>query len=250
MAVDTERLDEMFTDAREILDEWEGRWVDKTGPSTEANPALPSDVGRTTDMFEYFRLAQVEYFLPGRTGQPLIVLAKKVAELVEDYFFGQWRSDFARPEKLQSVWFDELRYGMLLSLVSKEAGVFEHLIKFPTPDLPHDDGAWNRSEADNAFYISLCTWLRSGNLPAAALKGKRPKLLQDVAQSILESEQAKFDKRFSAYINWYKRHEHEDRGNLLICLDGSILLGVAELRGLRVGELWARDENILLRAKE
>ena len=244
----TERLDEMFSDAREILDEWEGRWVDKLGPSTEANPALPSDVGRITDLFEYFRLAQIEYFSPGRTGHDLPALSKKGAELAEDYFFGQWRRGFARPEKLRGVWFDELRYGMLLSLVSKELAIFNQIITFPTSDLPHDDGAWDRSQSDNQLYTWLCASLRSSSRVEVALKGKRPKLLQDVAICILQNEQAKFEDRFESYINWYKKYEYDDRGNLLICLDGSILLAIAESRALKVDELWQRNQSSLLRA--
>lgn len=247
MSNDDERIERICESAQKRLGEWGGRWIDKVGPSTENNPALPPDVGRATDIFEYFRLAQVEYRVPGRTNYRLDELSEKVATLAEDYFFGEWRDSFANPDKLRHEWFDELRFGMLFGLMLPDLGSFNRIAAFPTDELPHDDGAWEHTPSDNQVYIALCESLQSDEVQQpAGLQGKRPKAMQQVINAIFMDDEKEFEKQFSGYLAWYKKHEHEDRGNLLISIDGSILLLVAKTRGLQTEHLWVRDREILL----
>ncbi len=242
-----DRMEVICESARSRLNKIEGRWIDKVGPSTPDNPALPSDFGRTTDIFEYFRLMLVEYRMPGRTGQRLDELAQKVAALVEEFFLGEWRQSFDNPEKLRYQWFDELRFGMLAGLLLQDQSLFRRIIPFPVADLPHDDGAWDRTVSDNQVYKTLCASLQTGEeQPVPALRGKRPKALQQVISAIFQRDNKLFLKAWNSYLNWYKKCEHEDRGNMLICLDGSILLLIAKAYGLPTRELQEQDHPLLL----
>lgn len=245
--LDTQRINNICESARKRLNKWGGRWVDRLGPSSEANPTLPPDFGRTADIFEYFRLMQVEYLMPGKTGETLDSLAKNVAALVEDYFFGDWRTVFDDPVKLRREWFDELRFGMLAGLLLSDRRLFQRILQFPTFELAHDDGGWDRTPSDNQVYLQLCLALRSNEAqPDAQLSGSRPKALQKVISSIRMRDEKIFAKTFASYLAWYRKHEHEDRGNMLICLDGSILLLLAREFGLPIKDLWQHDSDFLV----
>jgi hypothetical protein len=247
MAKDIDRIESIFVNSIETLNEWGGRWVDRVGPSTPAKPALPSDLGRTTDIFEYFCLLQVEHRMPGRTGSSQLELAEKAATIVEDYFFGEWRATFPKQDKLRREWFEELRIGMLSGLLLPDRRLFNCIIQFPTSDLDHDEGGWDRTRSDNQVYISLCESLRQNNgWHAPEIKGKRPTAMEQLIQSILVHDDRAFQKGFSSYLSWYRKKEHEDRGNMLISLDGSILLLVATMHGLNVEHFQQQDPELLL----
>lgn len=247
MLADRDRIEQIYETARRRLLEWGGRWVDKIGPSTEANPALPSAFGRTQDLFELFKLLEVEYLLPGRTGESLESLAQQVASLAEDYFFGAWRATAPNPTDLDRQWFDEFRFGMLAGSLLPDPHLFQRIIQFPTADLPHDEGGWDRTAADSQLYVALCASLRAGQIQELpAPRGQRPKALRPIIASIFGKDAKAFDKAFASYLKWYRGNEHENRGNMLICLDGSILLQVARLSGVDISATWQRDRDILL----
>ncbi len=247
MSSQHDRLEHICETARKRLLEWGGRWVDKIGPSTEASPSLPPEFGRTQDLFEYFKLLEVEYLQSGRTGETLPVLAEKVASLADDFFFGDWRKDLPEPKRLELEWFDELRFGMLGGLLLPDTDFFQRIIRFPTSDLPHDEGGWDRTATDTQLYIAFCDSLRAGELrELPAPKGQRPKSLRPIIASIFQKDGKAFEKAMTSYLKWYRGHEHEDRGNMVICLDGSILLLVARSAGLDVVSIWSANRDILV----
>lgn len=247
MNVDPARLARILASAEKRLTEWGGRWVDVLGPSTEANPALPPDFGRTTDIFEYFRLGQVEYLSPGSTHLRLSQIATKEVELVKDYFFGDWRKKFPDTGTDLKEWFDELRIGLLFALQLNARKDVMKIAEFAVTTPQFDDGGWQRNRNDNNVYTWLCEAIRTEKSPPRLeVLGKRPKAIQQVILDIFDHNQLGFESSFAKYLKWYKKHDHDEEGNLLICFDGSIMLQLASFRGLRTEHIWTRDREILM----
>ena len=247
MNVDSARLERIRVSAEKRLAEWGGRWVDVLGPSTQEHPALPPEFGRTHDIFEYFRLAQVAYLSPGSTQLSLNQIATKGVELVKDYFFGDWRKKFPDTGTVLRDWFDELRIGLLFALLLKAGKDVIRVAEFVTTRPQFDDGGWERTRHDNNVYTWLCEAIRTEKSPLPLeVSGKRPKAIQQVIFDIFGNNQSGFEKSFAAYLKWYKKNDHDDEGNLPICFDGSIMLHLARFRGLTTEHIWSQDREILM----
>ena len=119
--------------------------------------------------------------------------------------------------------------------------------EFVTTRPQFDDGGWERTRHDNNVYTWLCEAIRTEKSPLPLeVSGKRPKAIQQVIFDIFGNNQSGFEKSFAAYLKWYKKNDHDDEGNLLICFDGSIMLHLARFRGLTTEHIWSQDREILM----
>ncbi len=95
------------------------------------------------------------------------------------YFQGAWRNKFEWcGEKYNKVtsrqalpWIDTYREGLALALAYGDWKSADQIIAWPGPDVRFDDGSFDRTREDNAYYIWLASRLR-GETESSA-KGQR-----------------------------------------------------------------------------
>ncbi|EMI15479.1 hypothetical protein RMSM_07601 [Rhodopirellula maiorica SM1] len=232
--MNSENLREIGEDAIECLDEFGGKYSDVVEKETPGAPSMPSDYGRRRDLLHLFLLSQVKYFMPEITERAIEDISAEGAELAVDYFYGDWREDFDKNDLFEAPWIDELRFGLVLAVLCSKPDVFRRLIEFPFEELNLDTGGWELSKSDIQYYIDFCNSISSGVFGmSGSLKGKRPKMLAHLLKQVFDSNDIEFQTKLETYLIWFKRNEFDGRGNLLVSLDASILVGFARSRGLK-----------------
>lgn len=217
-------------------------------------PSSPNDVDRWafcaySDAMIVFAMALVDYPMPNPPLNDHYEVARRLVSATVYYFFGSWRDKFkyllrGQIARAKLAWIDGYRKGLSVALSLSDWSSADQLLQWPGPDLPIDEGSYDRTSQDNAYHIWLASRLRGE--PESALSQqrvivesstrRRPKMLMAAADAMFANDSKEFAAALEKYLRHYKNREFELGGgtDFGFCIEAAILWHAARRRGLEL----------------
>lgn len=202
-----------------------------------------------------FSMALIDYPMPNPPLNDYYEVARRLISTTVYYFFAAWRDQFKylledydrQSARSELPWIDGYRKGLSVALSLSDWESADKLVQWPGPDLPVDEGSYDRTTQDNAYHIWLASRLRGEPESAYSEQRaivetstrRRPKMLMTTADAMFANDSEGFAAALEKYLRHYRKNEFVVTGatDFGFCIEGAILWHSARRRGLELKQL-------------
>ena len=177
-----------------------------------------------------------------------------------EYYYGQhiheepWRSEIDKNKSDGSVsWLVVFREGLLLSILGDNKKTQISLANWLEKDVPFDESSYLLTEADNAYYKLLASFLRGDAFDSDLIKQiqstrkKRPRLLLDCIAALDTRDEKQLQSALKKYLSYYIKSELSKSGfPTMFCIDASIIYNLAMKSNLNIDSLNEKQHSIIM----
>lgn len=249
LGFEQKRMDAVVRNMEASLDLW---WSE--------SPSPPADVEHWafcaySDAMIVFSMALIDYPMPNPPLNDYYEAARRLISATVYYFFGPWRDSFKhllkdydrQSARAKLHWIDGYRKGLAVALSLSDWESADQLLQWPGPDLPVDDGSYDRTTQDNAYHIWLASRLRGEPESVCSEQRaivetstrRRPKMLMAAADAMFADDSEGFTAALEKYLRHYRKNEFVVTGatDFGFCIEGAILWHAARRRELELKQL-------------
>lgn len=236
------------------------------GPGvTEADQFLMSPyTGIHSNLNDYFDILHLKHLGVDVPGFDIHSTLSRIVDLTAEYFIGDWRDNAEVYGEMldragcrqETNWVDRFRSGLLVSLLADNQTVLRSVCGYVRPDLPPDDGAWNRVEDDRQvlFYLAdvLPQFVASGQLrldyDSSSFRRKRAKGMIQSLESLPKHDEKSFVKGVNIVVDDFLKSDFKGPPfpRVPVSWDGSILYRLAEIAWPKVPPIPEETTDYLL----
>jgi hypothetical protein len=215
--------------------------------ATDEEGRLPPDCGIKINLSHYFDVLHLKHLGVDVPGLDIPTCLQRIVALTEEYFLGDWRDsgdayDEAHDRagwRQEAYWVDEFRKGLLVTLLTDNRAALRSICSFVGPDLPPDEGSWDRVDDDRHVLIHfaevLPEFVQSRRLPVnwdfMSVRRKRAKAMLQGLQCLPENDEQNFVKAVQVVVDSFVQSDFKDptHSRVPVSWEGSILYRLAEI---------------------